>query len=207
MRDEATTVDIGPVNLEGEGDIDRSRDARGGTVAPATTATGTVAGEDGRVAEGPRPHIRLLHGMRRPANWLQLFRFAVVGASGFAINLVLYSLFVKTLGINYLVAEAAAWIIAGVNNFFWNRHWTFDAREGQIHGQAYRFLLVSLVALGINEAVLRGLVETAGLDKLLAEFLALAVATPFNFLGNKLWSFRSDLRADLYSDPSPPQEN
>ena len=32
--------------------------------------------------------------------------------------------------------------------------------------------------------------------------LALAASTPLNFLGNKLWSFR----ADLYSEPSPPQD-
>ena len=29
-----------------------------------------------------RPHLRLLHGMRRPANWLQLVRFGLVGGLG-----------------------------------------------------------------------------------------------------------------------------
>ena len=33
-----------------------------------------------------------LDGMRRPANWLQLVRFSVVGASGYAVNLLLYAL-------------------------------------------------------------------------------------------------------------------
>src|SRR4030088_2599771 len=28
-------------------------------------------------AVGMRPHLRLLHGMRRPANWLQLVRFGL----------------------------------------------------------------------------------------------------------------------------------
>jgi len=137
--------------------------------------------------------MRFVHGLRRPANWLQLVQFAIVGASGFAVNLVVYTLLVKNLGVEYLIAEAAAWIIAGVNNFIWNRHWTFKAREGQIHAQAIRFLLVSLAALGINEIVLRLLVESGGLDKVLAEAVALAAATPFNFLGNKLWSFRTDV--------------
>ena len=41
-----------------------------------------------------RPHIRLLHGMRRPANWLQLVRFGVVGGIGFIVNLAVYTLFV-----------------------------------------------------------------------------------------------------------------
>lgn len=139
-----------------------------------------------------RPHIRLWHGMRRPANWLQLIRFSIVGATGYAVNLLIYALLVKALGIDYLVAESVAWILAAGNNFVWNRHWTFKAREGQIHMQAFRFLIVSLVALAFNLVVLRVLVESAGMDKLAAEVIALAASTPLNFLGNKLWSFRSD---------------
>jgi putative flippase GtrA len=138
-----------------------------------------------------RPHIRFLHGMRRPANWLQLVRFSLVGASGYAVNLVIYAGLVKALGIEYLAAEAVAWIIAAGNNFYWNRHWTFKARAGLIHIQAARFMLVSLAALGFNLIVLRLLVETGGMDKVAAEVVALAASTPLNFLGNKLWSFQN----------------
>lgn len=137
-----------------------------------------------------RPHVRLWHGMRRPANWLQLVRFSVVGVSGYAVNLIIYALCVKALGVQYLIAESLAWIIAAANNFVWNRHWTFQARAGQVHVQAIRFLVVSLIALAFNLVVLRILVETAGMDKLAAEVIALAASTPLNFLGNKLWSFR-----------------
>jgi putative flippase GtrA len=189
----ASTVDIGSA------DLPRAPTDRYGE-DPVSASEASVAG---RAEQGVRPHIRLIHGMRRPANWLQLVQFGIVGASGFAINLAVYAFFVNSLGINYLVAAAAAWIIAGCNNFIWNRHWTFKAREGQIHGQAWRFLLVSLAALGINEAVLHLLVETGGLDKVLAQVVALAVSTPFNFLGNKLWIFRTD----VYSGSPPAQED
>jgi putative flippase GtrA len=138
----------------------------------------------------PRPHMRLLHGMRRPANWLQLIRFSIVGASGYAVNLILYALLVKVIGVEYLMAETVAWLVSAGNNFVWNRHWTFNARDGQVHAQAARFFVVTLVALGFNLVVLRILVESAGMDKVIAEVLALAASTPLNFLGNKLWSFR-----------------
>jgi dolichol-phosphate mannosyltransferase len=196
MRDEATTLDVQPADLDKPAGINSPGD---GGVAPATGAdTGPAAAS----VAPPRVHIRLLHGMRRPANWLQLFRFAVVGASGYAVNLLLYAFFVKELGIEYLVAEAAAWIISAGNNFVWNRHWTFRAGEGQLHLQAFRFFLVSLAALGLNLIVLRVLVESVGLDKVAAEVLALGASTPLSFLGNKLWSFR----LDLYSESSPPRE-
>lgn len=138
-----------------------------------------------------RPHIRLWHGLRRPANWLQLVRFGVVGAIGFVVNLGVYALFVHAAGVDYRVAAVAAWLTAVLNNFVWNRHWTFDAGGGAARFQAIRFLVVSVVAFGVSLAILTVLVEAAGLSKVPAQALAVAASTPLNFLGNKLWSFRS----------------
>ena len=138
-----------------------------------------------------RPHIRLLHGMRRPANWLQLVRFGIVGGVGFVVNLAVYTLCVHALGIDYHVAAVVAWLVAVLNNFVLNRHWTFDARGGRARFQAVRFLLISLMALGFSLVLLSLLVETAGLAKVPAQALAVAASMPLNFLGNKLWSFRA----------------
>jgi putative flippase GtrA len=137
-----------------------------------------------------RPHTRLLHGMRRPANWLQLVRFGIVGGVGFAVNLAVYALFVHALGVDYHVAAIVAWLVAVVNNFMLNRHWTFDARDGVVHFQAIRFLVVSLGALVVSLLLLTLFVESAGIPKVAAQALAVAASMPLNFLGNKLWSFR-----------------
>jgi putative flippase GtrA len=138
-----------------------------------------------------RPHIRLLHGMRRPANWLQLVRFGLVGGVGFVVNLLVYTLFVHGVGVEYRVASVVAWLVAVLNNFVLNRHWTFDARGGQARFQAIRFLLVSLAAEVVALLLLTLLVEAGGLAKIPAQALAVGAVTPLNFLGNKLWSFRS----------------
>ncbi len=138
-----------------------------------------------------RPHVRLIHGMRRPANWLQLVRFGLVGGLGFIVNLAVYTLFVHGVGVDYRVASVFAWIVAVANNFFWNRHWTFDAREGVAHHQAMRFLAVALLTEAISLALLTVLVEAGGLTKVPAQAIAVAAATPFSFLGNKLWSFKA----------------
>jgi len=49
---------------------------------------------------------------------------------------------------------------------------------------------VSGVALCMDLAVLTFLVDTVGLHKVTAAAIAIVVATPVSFLGNKLWSFR-----------------
>ncbi|MGO9206333.1 MAG: GtrA family protein [Candidatus Limnocylindrales bacterium] len=137
-----------------------------------------------------RPHVRLLHGMRRPANWLQLVRFGLVGGVGFIVNLAVYALFVHSAGVDYRVASVVAWLVAVLNNFVLNRHWTFDATEGRARFQAIRFLLVSLVAEVVSLALLTLFVEGAGFAKVPAQALAVGASMPLNFLGNKLWSFR-----------------
>jgi putative flippase GtrA len=137
-----------------------------------------------------RPHIRLLHGMRKPANWLQLVRFGLVGGVGFVVNVAVYALFVHYAKVDYRVASVAAWLIAVLNNFVLNRHWTFDARAGRARFQALRFFLVSLVAEGFSLLLLTVLVENGGVSKVPAQALAVAASMPLNFLGNKLWSFR-----------------
>jgi putative flippase GtrA len=145
-----------------------------------------------RQADKRQPHMRLVHGLRRPGNWLQLVRFALVGGAGFVVNVAVYALFVHGAGFEYRVASVIAWLVAVVNNFLLNRHWTFDARDqGRAHHQAARFLLVSLAAEIVSLALLTVFVESAHIAKVPAQALAVALSMPFNFVGNKLWTFRS----------------
>ena len=137
-----------------------------------------------------RPHMRLLNGLRHPANWLQLVRFAIVGGTGFVLNLGVYALGVHVLSVPYQAAAVLAWLVAVLNNFMLNRHWTFEASAGQIHFQAIRFFAVSLVAFAFGLLLLTLLVELGGVAKVPAQALAVAASTPLNFLGNKLWSFQ-----------------
>ena len=137
----------------------------------------------------PRLRTRMQAGVRRPANWLELVRFGVVGASGYVVNLVVFSVAVHAMDAHYRLAATAAFVVAVANNFFWNRHWTFRARHGHAGFQAARFLTVSVAAFAFNLLVLELLI--AGLDapEVPAQAVAIIAATPLSFLGNKLWSF------------------
>jgi putative flippase GtrA len=136
-------------------------------------------------------HHRVRHGLRRSHNWLQLVRFAVVGASGYVINLAVFAGLVHGAGVDYRLAAVGAFVVAVTNNFWWNRHWTFAAGHGHAGFQAARFFVVSLGALVVNLIVLQLLVATGGLPELPAQAIAVMAAVPLNFVGNKLWSFRT----------------
>jgi dolichol-phosphate mannosyltransferase len=97
---------------------------------------------------------------------------------------------VHLAGIDYRVAAGLAFLVAVTNNFLLNRHWTFDARHGHAGSQAARFLAVSLAAFAFNLLWLLVLVDGFAVAKVPAQAVAIAIATPVSFLGNKLWSFR-----------------
>jgi len=132
---------------------------------------------------------RLSAAARRPASWWQLLKFGLVGASGYLINLAVFALLSGNLGVQHLLAALGAFCVAVSSNFLWNRHWTFAAHDGHAGFQAVRFFTVSSAALLINLAVLESLVAGTSLGALASQAIAVAIAMPFNFLGNKLWTF------------------
>ena len=136
-------------------------------------------------------HVRVRQGLRRSHNWLQLVRFSCVGASGYAVNLATFAAAVHLAGVDYRLAATAAFLVAVSNNFFWNRRWTFRARAGHAGFQAARFFSVSVAAFAFNLGALQLLVAGAALPEVPAQALAIALATPVSFAGNKLWSFRA----------------
>lgn len=147
------------------------------------TSTDTAADPANRI------HRRAFEGLKEPRNWVQLVKFGAVGASGYAVNLAVFWIAHEQFGIHYLVAAVIAFCFAVLNNFWWNRHWTFAARGGHAGFQAARFFVVSLVALAFNLALLKVLVAV-GVEPLPAQAIAIVCVTPVNFVGNKLWSFR-----------------
>jgi dolichol-phosphate mannosyltransferase len=135
-------------------------------------------------------------GLRKPHNWVQLVKFCAVGASGYVVNLCVFALCVEGLGAHHLVGATVAFVVAVLNNFWWNRHWTFRARSGHAGFQAARFFTVSVVAFLFAASVLELLVSVAEMPELPAQAISIIAATPLNFIGNKMWSFALEFARD-----------
>jgi putative flippase GtrA len=133
--------------------------------------------------------VRFAGAARSRDSWIQLLKFGVVGGSGYLINLGVFAFLSGNLGVYHAVAAIGAFCFAVTSNFLWNRYWTFGPGEGLAHLQAARFLAVSVACLVINLVVLEVLVSSAGMNELAAQAIAVAVAMPFNFIFNKLWTF------------------
>jgi putative flippase GtrA len=100
-----------------------------------------------------------------------------------------YLVLLKGLDLHYLVAATGSFLVAVTNNYTWNRLWTFRGQRGHVAYQGLRFLVVSTIALAANLLILHLLIDSFDVGKVLAQAIAIVLVTPWNFVGNKLWSF------------------
>jgi putative flippase GtrA len=120
---------------------------------------------------------------------VQLAKFCTVGATGYVVNLAVFSSLLLGADWHHLAAATASFLVAVTNNYTWNRLWTFRGQRGHVAYQGIRFLVVAVCALAANLVVLETLVSV-GVPKIPAQATAIILVTPLNFVGNKLWSFR-----------------
>jgi putative flippase GtrA len=130
---------------------------------------------------------RTARALRHPHNWIQLAKFAVVGASGYVVNL---AIFAALVGWGAHLAAAISFVVSAASNYWWNRHWTFAREKGGVATQGMRFFVVSVAAFGVNQLWLVVFIDWLDWRKVLSQAIAIVLVTPLNFIGNKLWSFR-----------------
>ena len=147
--------------------------------------------------------------------WLKGFRyikFGLVGASGTGVNLVvLYVaheyLFraIEPSGSKPYASLALAIAVATANNFTWNRLWTWSDRlreaaaqtqHGQpkatgasvFLGQFGRYAVASWFGIALQYSLTLWLSQS--LHYLVANLIAIVIASVSNFLANDRWTFR-----------------
>lgn len=149
--------------------------------------------------------------------WLfkkRFIKFGTVGASGVLVNLgVLYLgqefLFtaIQSHDMRLNVSLGLAIFCATVNNFYWNRFWTWSDRTR--HPDKHLLLHFGQYALAVWVGIVVQVVLTklfvAYLYYLVANAAAIVLASVFNFLVNNFWTFRSHKPVDEIALPILPE--
>ena len=121
----------------------------------------------------------------------QFFKFGLVGLSNTLVAWACYYLFLWINGDLYMVGSIVGGILSIANAFFWNDRFVFKGgRQGRLKrlGKTY----VSYAGTSILSNVLLWLeVRLLGVPKAVAPIVNLIVTIPFNFIINKLWTFKS----------------
>lgn len=121
----------------------------------------------------------------------QFIKFGLVGALGFVINIAIFYFTNEILHIYYILCAIIAFLVAVINNFIWNKYWTFkNTYSKSIHFQFFKYLIVNLFSLGINLMALAALVQIFKMQILISQIIAVLCAMAINFIGSKIWVFK-----------------
>ena len=133
-----------------------------------------------------------------PSKEIERFsRFLAVGAVGTVLDFSLLTL-LKLAGLPTLLANSLSFTAGLVNNFTWNRLWTFgDSIQPNWRKQLAQFTMVSLVGLVLNNLIVLGLENVFGAmlgqpewSYLPAKVVATGVVVFWNYFANRMWTFR-----------------
>ena len=153
------------------------------------------------------PHSPWQRRLLAALHWLEKFRyvkFGSVGASGTGVNLlVLYIgreyLFnhIETPGDKPYISLALAIAVATLNNFTWNRLWTWSDRTIDTHSKVVpapmvrqfgKYALASWFGIALQYGLTLWL--SSMLHYMLANIVAIVIASVSNFLANDKWTFK-----------------
>lgn len=123
-------------------------------------------------------------------------RFGISGFSGVFINMFILYLLREYVGLGLTRSAILAAEVAIINNFFWNDRWTFrdisEQQKGRIKTfrRFLKFNVICLSGLVLNILVLNLLYNFLDMNEYLANLIAIATVTFWNFWFNLKLSWR-----------------
>lgn len=141
-------------------------------------------------------HQNLPQNLRFPAQ--RFLKFGLVGFSGVFVDMAIFYLLsdASTLAWGLTRSKVIAAEVAVLNNFLWNDLWTFRDLAQQQFGwkklikRFVKFNLICLLGIGLNLIILNLLFNYFGVNKYIANLIAIAIVTIWNFWFNLKLSWR-----------------
>jgi putative flippase GtrA len=135
----------------------------------------------------------------------RFLKFATVGAIGTVVDFGIYNFLNLVVGTAPVISQAISFALAVINNFLWNRHWTYpDSRTKAVHHQMVQFGLINLGGLLIRTPIIAGLENPIGIlaSKLgvqsefavivghnVALAIAIGIVMLWNYFANRYWTY------------------
>lgn len=126
----------------------------------------------------------------------QVFRFGIIGVLCFIIDYMLMIILTEIAGIEYLLSSGISFTISVIVNYLLSMRFVFQSKQSANKITEFLiFVFLSIVGLGINEALMWYTVEKMGIYYMVAKIIATAVVMVYNFVSRKI--ILEDNRSDL----------
>lgn len=119
----------------------------------------------------------------------QFIKYTLVGATGTILDIGTLFILVEYAGFPILPAATVSFLLGGINNFLLHKFWTFKNRSKKYVQLYLKFLIISLIGLGINLSLIHLLANIFAIWYMLAKVLTAILVLVWNYFGNKFWTF------------------
>jgi putative flippase GtrA len=120
---------------------------------------------------------------------IKFMKFGAVGATGVFIDFGFTWLCKEKAKIQKYIANSIGFTVGATSNYFLNRWWTFHSNNPELAMEYSRFLLVSVIGLGMNTIIIWYLVSKRNRNFYISKLFAMGLVTFWNFFVNLLFTF------------------
>ena len=106
----------------------------------------------------------------------EILRFVITGGVSFVVEFILLVVLRDTAGLPTLLANAIAFTVSVIVNYFLCLLWVFQGAQGGSRGKQAVFFLTSLIGLALNELIMFVLGAVLGENTVLFSFAGRAVS-------------------------------
>lgn len=137
---------------------------------------------------------------------IRFLKFSFVGVTGTVVDFGVMNLMSLVFNTPFFWAQAISFTVAVINNFLWNRYWTYpDSRSKKAEKQLIQFILINVVGIlvrtpliswlnnrllgTINNLTINLPVENAVVSQNLALAVSIVIILLWNFFANRHWTY------------------
>lgn len=122
---------------------------------------------------------------------ITFLKYAIVGISSTIIDMATLFVLVDILKANLYFSLIISFLLAVINGFTFNKIWTFNDKNQKYKKQFLKFLIVSIIWLGLTLFAMYLLVEILGIYYLLSKIFTSVIVLFWNYTWNKIWTFKN----------------
>lgn len=122
--------------------------------------------------------------------WQQMLRFGMVGVLATFVHMIIGYLLIQS-NWHPISANIIAFGTAFMVSFIGHLAFSFADQETNASSALWKFTIVALIGLALNEALLIGLLSLGALSGILALCTSTSSAAVMTFILSKTWAFRA----------------
>lgn len=119
----------------------------------------------------------------------KFIKYGLVGLVGLVVDMSVFYLMNKKLGVNYVVSNITSSSLAVVNNFILNSYFTFNVTDNKLK-RFISFYFIALVGMAISTGFLALFIDVLKLDSIISKLISIFIVALIQYFFNKKLTFR-----------------